>query len=114
MSQTNPESLNVEQLHSHWLLAGEKGEACIIIDVRTPGEYAGGHVPSARLLPLDTLPARVEEIERRQTVFLICRSGMRSARAADYLAREHGYANLVNIDGGTMAWIHAGYPIEKE
>lgn len=114
MNQTNPESLNVEQLHSYWVQACEKGEACIIIDVRTPEEYVGGHVPSARLLPLDMLPARVGEIERRQTVFLICRSGMRSARAMDFLAREHGYTNLINIEGGTMAWMHSDYPIEKE
>jgi len=55
----------------------------------------------------------VHEFPEQGDVFLICRSGARSAQAADYLARQCGRSNLINIDGGTMAWMQAGYPVDK-
>jgi len=112
MSQTNTQ-ITADEFHSHWLAANEKGDACVLIDVRTPEEYANGHVPSAKLLPLNTLPERATEIERDRTVYLICQGGMRSAQAIAYLVNEYGHSNLVNISGGTMAWISAGHPIEQ-
>lgn len=114
MIQKTEEQLNVNQFYPRWLLASEKGEACTIIDVRSPEEYAAGHVPSARLLPLDTLAVRAHEVPKDCKVYLICRSGARSAQAAQFLAQQHGYDRLVNIEGGTMAWIKAGYPVERQ
>jgi len=112
MSRDNTQ-ITVDEFYTRWLAASEKGEACVLIDVRTPEEYAMGRVPSAKLLPLNTLPERAAEIERDRTVYLICQGGMRSAQAIGYLANEHGHSNLINIDGGTMAWAHAGYPIRQ-
>ncbi|OIO70256.1 MAG: rhodanese-like domain-containing protein [Zetaproteobacteria bacterium CG12_big_fil_rev_8_21_14_0_65_55_1124] len=105
--------MSVNEFYPRWLVATEKGEDCIIVDVRSPGEYSKGHVPSARLLPLDSLPGAAHVIARDKPVYLICQGGMRSLQAMDYLAREHGLANLVNITGGTMAWINAGYPVKQ-
>lgn len=107
------ETMNVNELYPRWLVAREKGEPVALIDVRTPEEYSAGHLPGARLIPLNTLMARANEIPRQGDVFVICRSGARSAQAADYLARQCGHDNLINIAGGTMAWIEAGYPVEK-
>jgi len=104
--------MNINELYPRWLVACEKCEAITLIDVRTPEEYQAGHVPGAKLIVLNTLPAQVDAFPKQGDVFLICRSGMRSAQAADYLARECGHTNLINIEGGTMAWIEAGYPVE--
>jgi len=104
-------NINVNEFYPRWLVAQEKGEECIVIDVRTPAEYANGHLPSARLVPLNSLPGAAHVIAKDQPVYLICQGGVRSLQALDYLKREHGYANLVNISGGTMAWIKAGYPV---
>ena len=112
MGQGNTQ-ITADEFHTRWLAAKEKGKACVLIDVRTPEEYALGHVPSAKPLPLNTLPERAEEIERDRTVYLICQGGMRSAQAIAYLANEYGHSNLINIDGGTMAWANAGHPIKQ-
>ncbi|HCS12776.1 MAG: rhodanese-like domain-containing protein [Zetaproteobacteria bacterium CG06_land_8_20_14_3_00_59_53] len=111
--QQNNAHITVDVLYPRWLTAGEKGEECIIIDVRSPSEYSQGHVPSARLVPLDGLPGAANVIARDKPVYLICQGGMRSMQAMDYLSRVHGHGNLVNIVGGTMAWIKAGYPVEQ-
>jgi len=105
--------MNVNELYPRWLVAQEKGETLALIDVRTLEEYQAGHVPGAKLVPLNTLMAQLSEFPEQGDVFLICRSGARSAQAADYLARQCGCGNLINIEGGTMAWIKAGYPVEK-
>jgi len=106
-------SMNVNELYPRWLVAREKGEPVALIDVRTPEEYQSGHVLGAKLVPLNTLMARVNDFPEQGDVYVICRSGARSAQAAGYLARQCGRSNLTNIEGGTMAWIQAGYPVEK-
>ena len=94
--------------------ASKDDDTCCLIDVRTPAEYAEAHVPDARLLCLDTLAARAHEIPKDKDVYLICRSGARSAQAGNYLMREHGYHRVINVEGGTMAWIQAGHEVETE
>jgi len=103
--------ITVEELNRIWPEKAAGGECCVI-DVRTPAEYASGHVPGARLICLDTLEARAHEIPKDRDVYLICRSGARSAQALRYLSQAHGHERLVNVAGGTMAWMAAGYPVE--
>jgi len=103
--------ISVEELRRIWPDAAETGEYCVI-DVRTPAEYAEAHVPGAKLVCLNTLKAHAHEIPKDLDVYLICRSGARSAQALKYLRAAHGHERLVNVSGGTMAWIAAGYPIE--
>jgi len=107
------DSMNVNELYPRWLVGREKGEPVSLIDVRSVDEYNAVHVPGATLIPLNTLMARVHEFPKQGDVFVICRSGARSAQAADYLSRQCGHRNLINIDGGTMAWLQAGYPVEE-
>ncbi len=111
--QSTSQHISVDEFYPRWLIAGEKDEDCIIIDVRSPAEYAQAHVPSAHLMPLDNLPGAAHVIARDKPVYLICQGGVRSLQAIDYLAREHGHSNLVNINGGTMAWMKAGYPVDS-
>jgi rhodanese-related sulfurtransferase len=106
-------SLNVNEFYPRWLVARERGEPLALFDVRSPDEYRAGHLPGAVLIPLNTLMARMNEIPKQDNVYLICHSGGRSAQAADYLARQCGHDNLINIEGGTMAWMQAGYPLEQ-
>ncbi len=82
-----------------------------VIDVRETDEYVSGHVPGAIHIALGTVPDHVEEFRSPDgvTTYLICRSGGRSLRAAEFLA-EQGVVT-VNIAGGTMDWIHNGHPV---
>jgi rhodanese-related sulfurtransferase/glyoxylase-like metal-dependent hydrolase (beta-lactamase superfamily II) len=80
-----------------------------LIDVRETGEYVGGHVPGARLLPMGQLPARVHELDRDRPVYLICASGNRSAAMTDFLT--HAGYRAHNVEGGTTAWQHSGRPV---
>ena len=84
-----------------------------LVDVRSEAEYAEGHAPGAVLIPLDQLEARLGELEdkKAEPVYLICASGGRSSRAADSLVKA-GFAQPINVAGGTRAWIAAGYPTE--
>ena len=105
--------ISVNQLYPKWLLAKEKGEDICIIDVRGVNEYTQGHVPGAKLIALNTVPARSDEFPSDGDVYVICRSGMRSSQAIEFLEQNYGHQNLINVTGGTMAWIEANYPVEQ-
>jgi hydroxyacylglutathione hydrolase len=85
--------------------------ATLLLDVREPEEYAHGHVPGARNLPQAELAARLDEVPRDRPVQVICQSGYRSLRAAQFLA-QMGYQNVVNVNGGTAAWRASDWPLE--
>jgi rhodanese-related sulfurtransferase/transcriptional regulator with XRE-family HTH domain len=81
-----------------------------IVDVRNPREWSEGHVPGARLVPLDELRADLEKAALRSPVVFVCAKGARSATAAE-LAEARGHKNVYTLDGGTLAWAKAGLPI---
>ena len=87
--------------------------AVTLIDVRTPEEYAGGHIPGARSIPLDQLPAHMDELAayKDKDLYLVCERGGRSLAATQSLARA-GFVHPINVEGGTSAWRQAGYPVE--
>jgi len=89
------------------------GKVPLLIDVRTPAEFADGRVPGAKNMPLDQLDSKLAELEshKDQEIYVVCRSGARSARASSMLASK-GF-KPVNIEGGTLAWQAAGNPTEK-
>lgn len=75
----------------------------VLIDVRTPEEFASGHIEDAYNIPLDRIDITSQVVKDKSTpLYLYCRSGARSARACHYLQSE-GYTNAVNI-GGIMSW----------
>ncbi len=82
-----------------------------VLDVRRPPEYKLGHVPGAKHIPLDALPRRMDEVDRREPLAVICASGYRSSIAASMLMRE-GFTKLINVVGGTSGWMRAGYGVE--
>lgn len=83
----------------------DAGETPTIIDVREPNEWEIGNLQAhgARLIPLNDLPHRIDEIPEDGEVVLMCRSGARSGRALEYL-RAQGRDRLVNLKGGILAW----------
>ncbi|HYN26271.1 MAG TPA: rhodanese-like domain-containing protein [Pyrinomonadaceae bacterium] len=84
-----------------------------VLDVRRPPEYTSGHVPGAIAEPLSNLKERVPvlELEPSKLTAVICAGGYRSSAATSIL-QQHGFANLLNVTGGTSAWIDAGYRVE--
>jgi rhodanese-related sulfurtransferase len=84
-----------------------------IVDVRQSEEYRGelGHIPGAKLIVLDTLENRFEEIPKDKAIVFVCRSGSRSARAAAVL-KERGYDNVFNLKGGMLLWNDLHFPTE--
>ncbi|PJE95852.1 MBL fold metallo-hydrolase [Streptomyces carminius] len=89
--------------------AAAHAAGAVVIDVRDSGEYRAGHVPGARPAPLGLLPAKAAGLPRERPVYVICRSGGRSAQAAALL-RDLGY-DARNVTGGTAAWVDAGRPV---
>jgi len=97
--------IDVDELASRLSAGG-----AVLFDVRNPHEYEDGHVPGARLIPLPEVPDRVDEFPTSGEVLLICGSGPRSERAAEFL-RAKG-VDAINVAGGTRAWIDHGNPVE--
>lgn len=85
-----------------------------IIDVREPAEYAAGHLPESRNIPVGALEERISEIEKLKDspVILLCQSGVRSSGACTKLAKL-GFSKVHSLDGGIEAWVQAGLPIKK-
>ena len=76
-----------------------------LIDVREESEVLRGKLPHAKNIPLNQLPQRLAELDKNRTVVVICQSGQRSARAADFLVQA-GFAKVANVTGG-MAALHS-------
>lgn len=88
----------------------EAGEA-VLIDVREDFEWRQGRAAGAVHIPLTQLPGRLGELPRELAIYLICATGNRSGRAAEFLG-HHGFARAINVRGGTVAWRRAGLPTE--
>lgn len=97
----------------------------LLIDVRDPERFEAGHLQGAVNVPAgesarDAHDAEyVEALEaagghKDDRIILVCGEGNRSARAADALRNEHGFANVASIVGGSKLWSDLGYPIEGE
>jgi len=81
-----------------------------VVDVRRQGEYAAGHVPGARHVPLDRLEREASLLDATRPTAAICAGGYRSS-AATSLLENHGFTDLVNVVGGSSAWIAAGHEV---
>ena len=90
-------------------LAERLAAGATVFDVRGPDEYDEAHVPGAVPIPLGTVPDRVADFPTDGEVLVICKSGGRSMRACEFLAANGRTA--VNVAGGTMAWIAAGFDV---
>lgn len=94
----------------------EAGSPPLLLDVRTPGEFAGGHAPNAMNVQFQEVASKVASGELQlagRPVAVICQGGGRSAKASLELTSRFSNLDVSNVLGGTNAWIAAGYPVEK-
>jgi len=87
-------------------------DGAALLDVREAAEWAAGHAPEATWIPLGALDARQAELPTEQPLLVICRSGVRSGRAATAL-RAAGY-DATNVAGGMQAWAAAGLTVTAD
>ena len=85
-----------------------------ILDVREIDEFATGHLPNAKNIPMSKLAERASDLEKfkEKPIILCCASGMRSAKGCGELEKL-GFTRVHNLGGGVDAWVGAGYPIKK-
>ena len=93
------------------LMDEKKGEV-LLLDVRTPGEFEQARVDGSKLIPLNELSVRINEIKafKEKEVLVICRSGNRSASATAML-QNAGFTKAYNVRGGVGAWYQQGFPL---
>ncbi len=89
-------------------------DGALILDVRTPKEYAEGHVPGAVNISHDRLAARLSELDsdKDRPIVVYCRSGKRAGMAATVLEKA-GFRNLYHLEGDMLGWHAKGLPMEK-
>jgi rhodanese-related sulfurtransferase len=108
--------LGVKKLTVHELTAKLGATPPIVlIDVRSKKEFDAGHAKGARLIPLNELKGRVDEVKRMcpdSSVAVVCLSGNRSLSGTVILKRA-GFETVYNVSGGMMHWTKQGYPVHK-
>ena len=87
----------------------KKDDGAFILDVRQPDEWNEFHIAGATLIPLDQLPARLNELPKDQQIVVVCRTGHRSAEGRDILLNT-GFTQVTSMAGGLTQWKTAGYP----
>jgi molybdopterin/thiamine biosynthesis adenylyltransferase/rhodanese-related sulfurtransferase len=87
----------------------------VLLDIREPHEHAEAHLEGDVLVPPVEVAERIDELapDTSQRLILYCRSGARSARAANLLKEQLGYDNVANVEGGILAWQEAGLPVDE-
>jgi rhodanese-related sulfurtransferase len=80
----------------------QNGEKLNIIDVRETGEVATGKIPTAMNIPLGLIEFRMQDLDKKEKYYIVCRSGARSSQAVMFL--EYQGFDVTNMDGGMMAW----------
>ena len=109
MLRGNPDSVSPQQAV---LLVNR--ENAVIVDVRDQTEFAAGHLPAARNIPLKEIEARSSELKKfiKRPLIVVCQSGNRSRSALETL-RKAGFERVLNLDGGFAAWSQAGQPVSR-
>ena len=89
-----------------------KADNGLLLDVRTPQEYAEGHLEGSTLIDINsaTFKDEVAKLDRNTPVYVYCRSGGRSGRAADIMT-DMGFKSVYNLEGGIMAWQRESKPV---
>jgi rhodanese-related sulfurtransferase len=88
------------------------GQSLVFLDVRTPEEFASGHVPGAVNIPVKQLPDRLAELGKGDQLVVYCERGPRALAAVDTLSQA-GYTDMSHMTGDMAGWRAAGLPIEK-
>ena len=90
----------------------DAGSGVAFVDIRPPGDWAGGHVPGAQNLPLVSVKGRSREIPTEGTVVFYDQSGANAPKAAEILLGMEDFKDVAVLEGGLDAWRKAGHPLE--
>lgn len=107
LGETDAPTISPRDLHG----LREGGADPFVLDVRTPLEFESERLEGSRLIPLDVLPERVDEIPEGTDVVVVCRTGVRATIAAEALARSGRRAQV--LEGGVQAWRRAKLPLRE-
>ncbi len=99
-----PKEVSPAKVHEVWQ------QGAVIVDVREPDEWNAGHIQGATLIPLGQLADRASELPKDQPIYVVCRSGNRSATGRDTLLNA-GFTSVTSMAGGMNQWVSSGYDI---
>ncbi len=104
-------NVNVEQFEKL-----SQGTNVVILDVRTPDEFAAGHMKGAKNIDFieKDFTEKVAALDKNKTYLVHCASGRRSAQAAEEMVKKLKFTNVYNLEGGINAWQKAGKPVEHK
>jgi len=85
------------------LIADASVDKPVLLDVREPWEFQTCHIDGSVSIPMNTIPAQIEQLDRNAPVVCICHHGMRSMRVANFL-EANGFGKVINLTGGIHAW----------
>jgi rhodanese-related sulfurtransferase len=100
-------TINAQELNGRL----KNGKRPLVIDVRQPDEYRTGHILGAKLIPLNKLSSRMDDLPQSREIVCVCASGNRSGSATQMLIKA-GF-NAVNLKGGMNSWRRANFPVKK-
>lgn len=96
------------------IIDAEKDNPAIdFVNVCTPAEYKEKTIPGTRNVPLDEIEDHVDEFKDKKRIYVHCRSGKRGAKAVEKLAALGVPGELINVEGGLLAWYEAGFPTDS-
>jgi adenylyltransferase/sulfurtransferase len=100
ISGPNPDEVTVQDMRK---ALKDPSLAIKVLDVREPDEYQIAHIDGVPLIPLGNLPQRFTELDPNQTIYIHCKSGIRSLKAVSFL-KEQGFKYVKSVKGGISAW----------
>jgi rhodanese-related sulfurtransferase len=105
--ESEPQTITIEDW-KHWQAERRRAQ---LVDVRSATEFTTAHLPGAVNIPLEQVELRTADLHDGVPVVLVCQSGTRARMASKMLAGSG--RELLVLEGGTAAWIHAGYPVVR-
>lgn len=103
------EEINAQGFYTEFL---QRSRPHLLVDVRTSGEFASGHIPGAVNIPLNVLEQRLIDLPHSKPVIVVCQTGNRSINGAKILMRA-GFHDVYNFVGGTSSWQRQGFDLER-
>lgn len=113
-AEVHVQHLDTAAFNAAAMAEGKAKPGVTVLDVRTPGEVAEGHLPGATVIDISdpAFATKAAALPKDKPVYVYCRSGARSARAAGQLAGM-GFPAVYNLSGGILGWGRAGLPVER-
>ena len=100
---------NISPTEAYQLMQNQ-GDELFLLDVRTAGEFREVRLAGAKLIPIDLLLKRIQEVPKNRPILVYCAVGSRSSQVVGYLAKS-GFPEVYNLYGGIYAWNQKGYPV---